>query len=79
MISNSFVYLHVVSVVIDVVESFFTFIAIVTKLPSVKLHVTPQVIFVGKCLVAFVARRPIVLIQLLHRLLGIYNVNNHLE
>ena len=68
-----------VSVVIDVVESFFTFITIITKLSSVKLHVTPQVTFVGKCLVAFVAGRPITLIQVLHRFLGIYNVNIHLN
>ena len=79
MIPYPFMYLYVVSVVIDVVKSFFTFIALVTKLPSVKLYVFPQVAFVDKCLVAFVARRRIVLIQLLHRLLGIYNVNIHLE
>ena len=62
MISYPFMCLHVVSVGTDVIESFFTRITIITKLSSVKLHVTLQVTFVGKCLVAFVTRQLIILI-----------------
>ena len=78
MIHYAFVYLHVVCVVANMIETLLTNITIITKLPGVKLHVLPQVTFVGKCLVTLLTGRTVTRIQVLPLSYGICHVNLHL-
>ena len=77
MILNTFVRSYMICVVCNMVETLLTNITIITKLPSVELHVLPQVTFVGKRFIAFVARR-LALNQVRKLFLGIFHVDINL-
>ena len=61
MISNSFMHLHVGFVVVAVIKPLITHFAIKTEPSCVTLHVTLQVAFRRKCLVAFKTCQRIIL------------------